>query len=678
MAVKKKKTEKDDEISVKDVDYLKELIKDKQEELSEDFLETKEDDSFLEKMKSKEEQEIIDKRENSVLLKSLKEKNIEDESVIEDESKIVEEESVIEEVKDIRTNKLKISNIIIIATLIVATLYYIFYVIGALSKVNYAISIFNATMLLISLILFSGAFILKYKIKDYLIIATSVSLSIFMGINVIASANIIKFPTLAVLKNYANASLVSIIKDTKKYNIKLNQVYEYSDNVKEGYIISQNVNPDTILKNIKEITIVISNGPNYDKELMLTNMVGLNVDEVIKFVSKNFLNNVKFNFEVNNEKAKDLVISQSTKGQIKRNSEVIFQVSLGSLESLADVNMTDLTNKSEFDATLYLKRNGIKYELKYEYNTNIKKDYVISQSHPKGTVVKPNVDTVVITMSLGKEIKVPDFSNKKADDVINWIINNNLKVAFQEKNHVSIPKDELIGINYETGSSISEGTKIIITTSLGPIVVPKFGSLADLRAWCDGVGVGLDETYEYSTNVGKGSIIKTSLNPGDKIDPTTTRITVFISQGSPITVPYFVGLSRSSIQTQCRNLGLNCTFYYLGFNNASRDLALRQNVGSGVKVVSGTYINIGLSSGPAASYNVFIQAEWIIPGNADGTINLLRSKLGAAAPGVTFNFVKKPHNTGFPGQIHPSSPIQATGVNTFVQGNTYTIFIIGD
>ncbi|MEG0138282.1 MAG: PASTA domain-containing protein, partial [Bacilli bacterium] len=349
MAVKKKKTEKDDEISVKDVDYLKELIKDKQEELSEDFLETKEDDSFLEKMKSKEEQEIIDKRENSVLLKSLKEKNIEDESVIEDESKIVEEESVIEEVKDIRTNKLKISNIIIIATLIVATLYYIFYVMGALSKVNYAISIFNATLLLISLILFSGAFILKNKIKDYLIIATSVSLSIFMGINVIASANIIKFPTLAVLKNYANASLVSIIKDTKKYNIKLNQVYEYSDNVKEGYIISQNVNPDTILKNIKEITIVISNGPNYDKELMLTNMVGLNVDEVIKFVSKNFLNNVKFNFEVNNEKAKDLVISQSTKGQIKRNSEVIFQVSLGSLESLADVNMTDLTNKSEFD-----------------------------------------------------------------------------------------------------------------------------------------------------------------------------------------------------------------------------------------------------------------------------------------------------------------------------------------
>ena len=45
-------------------------------------------------------------------------------------------------------------------------------------------------------------------------------------------------------------------------------------------------------KTIKKLSVVVSSGPNYDKELILTDYVGLKVDEVIKFIKKNKYRNI--------------------------------------------------------------------------------------------------------------------------------------------------------------------------------------------------------------------------------------------------------------------------------------------------------------------------------------------------------------------------------------------------
>ena len=191
------------------------------------------------------------------------------------------------------------------------------------------------------------------------------------------STNILKVPTLKVLQDFTNVSLVKVLDFTNDNEIELKQNYEYSDNIKEGYIISQSVKPDTIVKTIKKLSVVVSSGPNYDKELILTDYVGLKVDEVIKFVKKNHMNNVNINFSVSNDVEKDVIISQSTKGEIKRNTKVDFTVSLGRAEDLPEIELKNLKNMSLFEATLYLKRNGINYELKREFSSKVKKDYSI-------------------------------------------------------------------------------------------------------------------------------------------------------------------------------------------------------------------------------------------------------------------------------------------------------------
>jgi beta-lactam-binding protein with PASTA domain len=515
----------------------------------------------------------------------------------------------------------------------------------------------------------------KRKTLTYGIASSFIAL--LMIVNLGINFNFINLPSLKVLKDYTNNSLVSLLKDADEldFRFEIEKNYEYSDNVKEGDIISQSENPDTKLSDIKKLVVVISSGPNYDKEVLLSNFVGLNIDDAIKFAEDNFLNNVDYNFVSNNETARDIVMNQNVKGQIKRNTNVVFTVSLGDINALGEYKIDDYSNKSLSSVLLKLKRNGIKYDLRYDYSKSVKKDYIIEQSIKEGTKVKPNSDVIILTVSYGKEVKAPSFNGKSQDDVLSWISANNLKVEFEEKHHISLEKGKLIGINYNKGDIISEGTKIIITTSLGPIIVPSFTSLAHFRSWCDENKVKYEEKYEYSTAVSKGNIIKTSINSGEKFDPSNNTIIVYVSQGAPIVVPNFVGKSKSQIQTQCRNLGLNCTFSYLGYNNASYDTALSQNVRSGIQVVSGTYVNIGLSSGPAKSFTVYIQDTWI-GSSSNETVSILKSKLSSLAPGVTFSIVLKESNTGKSGLIHPSSPIKGGNQYTFTQGNKYTIWII--
>ena len=69
------------------------------------------------------------------------------------------------------------------------------------------------------------------------------------------------------------------MKWASKNKIDINSTYEYSDNILEGNIITQDVLPGTLLKKVKEINFVVSDGPNYDKEVILSSLIGLKLDD---------------------------------------------------------------------------------------------------------------------------------------------------------------------------------------------------------------------------------------------------------------------------------------------------------------------------------------------------------------------------------------------------------------
>jgi len=570
-------------------------------------------------------------------------------------------------------NTIKITFLVL--ALIVSVIYLIYTISTSDDKINQVYLIINSSFITGLMLFLTLTLIIKKKsFQGLLSIFTSLIFIFFIGFNISVSADKLKLPLQATLKDFTKLSINDVILWGNENKITIETLYVNSDDVEEGYIISQDIFPNTLLKGIKKIVFTVSSGPNYDKEVIISNMVGWNIDDALKIIKSSFLNNVTINFEVNENTPKNIIISQSVNGQIKRNDKITINVSLGSESTLVPIEIINLKNKNLFDATYYLQSNGIKYELVYEFNDKVKKDHIVSQSAKEKAIVDPKTDKITLIVSKGKEIKSPDLISMKVDEIVNWVIKNNLKIVFEEQYDYSVKLGEIISVNYKKDDVISEGTTIKVVTSKGQLMMKSFNNLNEFRAWASNYNIAYKEVFEYNNSIAKGNIIKFSQESNTSIDPKAI-ITVYISNGNPITVPYFVGKSKSAIINNCNSLGLNCTFYYTGYSSTAKDTATKQNLASGLKVISGTYVSIGLSSGPAKSFSVYIQDTYF-GATADATIASLTEYFNTSCPGVYFTYTKRSSNTGAsPGFIHEDSPIKG-GNNTFTQGQTYNIWVI--
>lgn len=564
----------------------------------------------------------------------------------------------------------KLMGVLVLAS---SSVYLAYIVKNMYDKVNGMSLLIGALILELFSLLFFLTSLVKNKVKNALNIFSSLAFISFITFTVLDYNDIIKIKKMDTLPNFINKNIADVVVYADEKKLDIDYSYEYSDNVEEGKIISQDVLPGTILKKIDKVSFVVSGGPNYDKEIILTNFEGTKIDELIDFISKNYLNNVNIVYEINNEIERDIIISQSVKGNTKRSSLITVKVSLGSKDSLSPISLEDLRDKKLFDATLYLKRNGISYELKYEFSDTINKDHIIS-TDPSSGEVTPLSSKVILTVSKGKSITVPNLKDMEMKDIVSWASENNVKLSFNEEYHKDIKLGQIISVSEKENNIIAEGTNITITTSKGPLRLINTHNLTEFKTWADKYKVDYSIKYEYSDTVSKGTIIKYSIEIDSIID-FDNSITVTVSNGKSITVPNFVGMSKYNITTTCKNLGLNCTFYYTGYSSTAKDIAKSQNVKAKTVVMSGTYVSIGLSSGPAKTYNVYIQSEWY-GRTADATISTLKQKLSVECPGVIFKFEKRSSNTGAgAGYIHESSPTRG-GQNSFTQGKTYTFYII--
>lgn len=551
-----------------------------------------------------------------------------------EKNNIVKNERTVEEKKS-KNIGLKIFSSI---SFILSCAYLIFTIVFCQNQINNTYLIINASIITFMTLLFMITMMFN---KNIFGIFASITISLFLIFNFLVINNIIELPTQELLENFQNKTISEALKWAKENNIEVNQIYEYSDNIDEYHIITQDVYPNTLLKDVKEITFTVSYGPNYEKIISLPNMIGWNIDDAINTINNNFLNNVSIEYEINDDKEKDIILEQNISGQVRRNDELKLKVSLGSEDELEPVDMIDLYNKSLLEATLWLKRHGIKYEIIYVFSDEVAKNYIADQETEVGTTIDPKNDKIKIIVSKGKKIVVPDLTKMTVDEVTEWIINNNLKVSFETKYNSTIEIGKIIEADYKENAEIEAGTLITITTSKGALKMPQFNNISDFRNWANDTGIEYREEYEFNNDVNKGEIIKT-IPEKDAVINYSDTLVIYISYGKPVTIPSFIGKHKDEIASICSNIGLNCTFYYNGYSDTPVDIAQNQNKNAGNEVVSGTYVSIGLSSGPApvtpqppsCNKNETTQI-WITPGN-DG--NQTKSNILKAYPNIKWNF----------------------------------------
>ena len=508
-------------------------------------------------------------------------------------------------------------------------------------------------------------FIKKKEVKLFIII--NPIFLIIVIVPLLIKLNIFKLPLKDVVGNLNNKSITDVLKWADSHKISVNYIYEYSDNIEENNVISQDIDSTTLLKEVKNINLVISGGPNYDKEVIIPNMIGWTSDKVLEYINTNFLNNVAINYVVS-EYDKDTVIEQSLKGNAKRNSNITITLSYG-LNEPNEVTLKKLDGLSKFETEFYLKQNSVNYEFAYDYSDSVKRGYVISSSKQENEKITDD-DKLIVNISKGKAITIPDFYSMSTDDINTFIIDNKLKVSYDDKYDDKTPLGSIISVNVNKDDVVEEGTNINIVLSKGQLKMEEFSNLSQFKDWANKYGIRYSESYEFNS-ASNGTILGYSKNVGDVIGNDET-VTVRISKGPSISIPSFVGMSKGDIQNKCNNIGLTCRFSYSGYSSTAYDVAVSQSR-TGGEVERGTIVNIYLSKGPAKSFTLYLQSNWFTGGSTSATISALTNNLSNSYPGVNFKYVIKPSNSGPSGGFHESSPTQ-TGT-TVVQGNTYEIWI---
>lgn len=489
-----------------------------------------------------------------------------------------------------------------IILLIIMIIFSILYFILSLYKFNGLKEVIGGLLILLfSLLLagsISGNLFYKKKTKLFMIFVFISYLVFEIG----TSYGFINLSYIKTMDDLVGKSLTKAIEWSTNNKITLKQDYEYSDIVDEYHIIYQNIKAGRSLKNIKEVSVLVSEGPNPDKELVIPNMIGYESEDVLEFIKNNYLTNVIVEF-VQSDSKENTLIEQSKSGNVRRNEEIKFVFSYGEERGYSEVKISDLTNKSKTEALFYLKKYGIKYEISYDFSDKIKRGNVISQDAKPGTMVKisgDDITTVKIVISKGKKIVVPDFKKMNVTDITDWIIKNKLKIEFKDSYDEAVEENKVISASHNRGDVVEEGDVITITLSKGKLKMGDFKNLNEFRDWASKYNINYEERHEFSDDVAIGEVIKYSYNKGDTIKNGDTII-VTISDGKKVSVPNVKGLTKSEAISKLKDAGLGYSFVYKYSNDVEKGKAISQSISAGSEVSNGTTVTVTLSNGKAPS-----------------------------------------------------------------------------
>lgn len=459
-------------------------------------------------------------------------------------------------------------------------------------------TLINSLLLVIFTILFVSVSITTNRKNKTGFLVSSFILFAYFIFGVLLTTGFVSFPNTRVI-DFSGKKLTEVIEWSEKHKIDIVQDYEYSDMIDEYHIISQDVEPGTKIKDVESITVAVSEGPNPSKEVVIPNMVSWDDERVLKFIKDNHLTNVVVEF-VESAKPVDTVIEQSKSGNMRRDEELTLTFSYGMELEFSKVKLKDLTGMSEFEATFYLKQHHLNYEFEEVFSSKIKKGYVVSQSVKAGETVKINGDKIVVSISKGPKIKVPNLKGMTMTEITEWVISNKLKLEFTDKYDDTIKENSVISANYNEGDIIAEGTVVEVVISRGKLTMPKFESFEEFRDWAEKYGINYDEQHEFSNSVDAGQVIRYSYGVGETIK-NNDSIVVVISDGKEAEVPNVVGSTKSQATTKLKNAGFNYNFVYKCSNSVSEGKAISQSIRAGSKVAQGTSVTVTLSSGKCAS-----------------------------------------------------------------------------
>lgn len=295
---------------------------------------------------------------------------------------------------------------------------------------------------------------------------------------------------------------------------------------------------------------VISFKSNYSKEVVVPdnisvvpNVEGLGAEDAIEEIEKNKLIAVQVeSVESEYIEAGKVIIQNPPSGSyMDVNGVISLVISSGSGEIIGPVNgistVPYLVLDTKEEAEEKLEKAGLgKPEIKEEYNENVEKGKVVSQSAKAGEKIKEKT-VITLVISLGaKSFKMPDVTGLSEQDATKKLTDLGLVVSVQYKKSDNYDKDVVFEQSIGKDKDVKRGDKVLISVNSNEIFVKvdnvvgmtKENAIKTLEK--SGFSVRVLESY-YSDNTYKGKVAEQSPEAG-LTQKKGSSVIIYVSKGA--------------------------------------------------------------------------------------------------------------------------------------------------
>ncbi|ARH90816.1 Stk1 family PASTA domain-containing Ser/Thr kinase [Streptomyces lydicus] len=213
------------------------------------------------------------------------------------------------------------------------------------------------------------------------------------------------------------------------------------------------------------------------------------------------------------------------------------------------------------------------------------------------------VGTGVWYINSGQFTSVPAVLDMPQAKAVSTLRDAGLGVKVVRGFSSNVERGHVMKTDPETGKRIRGTGTVTITVSRGPdiVTVPDLSGtpVADAKRKLRDLGlVPGTVTREFSTDVAKGSVIRTDPKAGTKRRP-DTAVALTVSRGAPVDVPGVVGSDRADAENTLRAAGFQVRFADQPvFSPEDKGTVARQTPSEGDQIGKGDTVTLTLSKGP--------------------------------------------------------------------------------
>ncbi len=410
-------------------------------------------------------------------------------------------------------------------------------------------------------------------------------------------------------------------------NVLIRQEEQFSDEVADGVIISQSPAEGEAVSGGDFLNLVVSAGPDLDILVPVPDIMNMTKAEIEAWAEENKMTTVRIITEdsltIPAGNVIEFTVNDATvlDTEIKRDTPLYVVISNGKGEASA-VELPNFLTMSVDEAEKFGTDNNIIVQINEEFSDTIAQGQIISQNIKAEETIHQG-DTVILIVSKGKEIRVPNFANLTKTEAEFEASKLGITISTDEKYMLGVDEDKLISQSIAAGTLYESGDYVELVYSLGEtyVIQSMVGSNeVAIRDWYTplqekGINFTLNTTYTESDKA-KGTILSQ-----DKIDVTikiNETINFVVSSGPAIYAPDLVAdasasypniVTREAALAACTALGI-VPIIHEGYSSGREPGEVyQQSVAPGTKMQSGAVFEIWVQAGsPSVAVPDFVSA----------------------------------------------------------------------